>query len=248
MGGIINTTKKAMATNIASTKNLLTGKGRWDDVANVYTGSVSKQVQDSMKKGGEGSPPDPGSFEFDAEKSAADRAAIEAEGKRQYDENLKAIDEFGTGANQRAKDLFGQMLPDIAENAQAAHLYDSTGYGQEVARQQSGIASQIAEQEAQQKLAALAGRQGFQTGGVQRVMSLEDFADQARVAKILGAQMAPSAPSSKATGTSGALAGAGTGATVGTSILPGWGTAIGAALGGAAGYMGGSQANKKGGK
>lgn len=179
------------------------------------------------------------SFNFDPNQSANDQAAINALGQRQYDTALKGIGDVGTANTQRAKDLFGQMLPNIAENAQAAHLYDSTGYGQEVGRQQANIASSVANQEAQQKLQALGGLQGFQTGALQRGMGLEDFVNQANVAKAIGAQYAPQAPSSKATGLSGGVSGAAAGAPFGP---------YGAAIGGGAGLLLGSQANQKGSK
>lgn len=180
-------------------------------------------------------------FGFDPNQSANDQAAINAEGSKQYDQTLAGINDLGTAQTQRAKDLFSQMLPDIAENSQAQHLYDSTGYGNEVARQQSSIASQIAEQEAQQRLAALGAKQGFQTGALQRGMSLADFVNQANVAKSIGATMAPQAPNSKATGLSGATSGAAAGAPFGP-----WG----AAIGGGVGLLAGSQAsnNPRGGK
>lgn len=237
MGGIKNTIQKG----VGATKTVLSGKGNFKDVGEMFTG-----MDFQNRPGAPGATPDP--LDFDAQQAAADKASIEAEGQRQYDQNLAAINDSGTAETQRAKDLFGQMLPDIAENSQAAHLYDSTGYGQEVARQQSNIASQVAEQQAQQRLAALTGKQQFQTGAIQRNMSLQDFTNQARVAKAIGATMVPQAPSSKATGMSGGIAGAGTGATIGTSIAPGYGTALGALLGGVAGYTGGSNINNKGGK
>lgn len=139
-----------------------------------------------------------GPFTLDPNQMSGDQAAINSEGQRQYDATLKGISDVSTANTARAKALFGQMLPDIAENSQAAHLYDSTGYGQEVARQQSNIASEVANQEAQQKLQALSGLQGFQTGALQRGLSLEDFINQANVAKTIGAQMAPQPPSGKA--------------------------------------------------
>lgn len=143
------------------------------------------------------SPFTPGPFSVDPTQLATDKADILGLGNKQYGDTLAALDQNRTASTQRAKDLFGQMLPDIAENAQAAHLYDSTGYGQEVARQQSSIASQLAQQEADQKLQALSGRQGFETGAVQRGQSLEDFINSANVAKTIGAQMAPPPPSGK---------------------------------------------------
>lgn len=248
MGGVVNSLKKTTSLVTDSAKKIASGKANWRDHLNVMDGGLTKQLDDSyIHKQADWQPPDD-PLAFDPNQAASDQSAIEGEGNRQYQQNLDQINQSGTAETQRAKDLFGQMLPDIAENSQAAHLYDSTGYGQEVGRQQANIASQVAENEAGQRNAALASRQGFQTGALQRGMSLEDFASQARVAKAIGAQMAPQAPSSKATGTSGALAGAGTGATVGTGILPGWGTAIGAVGGGIAGYAGGASANKKGGK
>ncbi len=144
-----------------------------------------------------GNPYLPGPFGFDPAQSAADQAAITGLGQKQYSDTLGAIDTNSAAQTQRAKDLFGQMLPDIAENSQAAHLYDSTGYGQEVGRQQANIASQIASQGAEQKMQALQGRQGFETGALQRGQSLEDFINQANVAKTLGAQMAPPPPNGK---------------------------------------------------
>lgn len=228
MGGV----QKTMQKGFDATKKVLSGKGNLTDFGEMATGMDFHHTPDQ-----------PGYVDplnFDAQQAAGDKANIEAEGQRQYDQSVGGIKEVGTAETQRAKDLFGQMLPNIAENAQAAHLYDSTGYGQEVARQQSGIASQIAEQEAQQRLAALGAKQGFQTGGIQREMSLQDFTNQARVAKAIGAQMAPQAPSSKATGLSGGVAGAGAGFQAGGPY--------GALLGGAGGYALGSQANKKGGK
>jgi len=136
-------------------------------------------------------------FGINPNQSAADQADINSLGKQQYQDTTNKIEDTGTAETQRAKDLFAQTLPDIAENAQAAHLYDSTGYGQEVARQQSNIASQVAEKEAQQKLQALQGLQGFQTGALQRGQSLEDFVNQANVAKSIGAQVAPQPPTGK---------------------------------------------------
>lgn len=143
------------------------------------------------------SPAVPGPFGLDPAMLAKDQSDITNLGEKQYTDTLAALGTAQTADTQRAKDLFGQMLPDIAENAQAAHLYDSTGYGQEVARQQANIASQLAQQESQARLGALQGRQGFETGALQRGQSMEDFINQANVAKTLGAQMAPPPPSGK---------------------------------------------------
>jgi len=236
MGGVKNTMQKGFG----ATKKVLSGKGNLTDFGEMATGI---DFHNRPANPGSVDPNDP--FTYNTASANADKAAIEAEGQRQYDQNLAGINEYGNAETKRAHDLFGQMLPDIAENSQAAHLYDSTGYGQEVARQQSNIASQIAENEAQQRMSALSGRQGFQTGGLQRLMGLQDFTQQAKVAKAIGATNAPQAPSSKATGSAGALAGAGAGAQAGTAVSPGYGTALGALIGAGAGYYGGSMQGKR---
>lgn len=147
--------------------------------------------------GGANNPYVSGPFSLDPNQVTGDLANINNLGKQQYSDTLGAIDTNSAAQTQRAKDLFAETLPDIAENAQAAHLYDSSGYGQEVARQQSGIASQVASEAATAKMNALAGRQGFETGALQRGQSLEDFINQANVAKTIGAQMAPQPPTGK---------------------------------------------------
>ncbi len=138
-----------------------------------------------------------GPFSLDPNQLSGDKADINNLGQKQYTDTLGAIDANATAQNQRVADLMKSSLPDIAENAQAAHLYDSTGYGQEVARQQAQLASGVASQAAQDKLSALSGRQGFETGALQRGQSLEDFINQANVAKTIGAQMAPQPASGK---------------------------------------------------
>lgn len=138
-----------------------------------------------------------GPFSLDPNQLTADQTNITNLGQKQYADTLAGIDTNTAAQTQRAADIMKQTLPDIAENAQAAHLYDSTGYGQEVARQQAQLASQVASNAAQEKLQALQGRQGFETGALQRGQSLEDFINQANVAKTIGAQMAPLPPSGK---------------------------------------------------
>lgn len=138
-----------------------------------------------------------GPFSLDPNQYARNKADIIGLGEKQYADTLGAINTNESAQTQRAKDLFIQMLPNIAENSQAAHLYDSTGYGQEVGRQQANLASQFASDAANQRMQALQGRQGFETGALQRGQSLEDFINQANVAKTIGAQMAPVPPNGK---------------------------------------------------
>lgn len=165
----------------------VTGGNPVKDIANDYYPGV----------GGQDNPYISGPFSLDPNQVAGDKADILGLGNKQYSDTLAGIDEYGTAQNKYAKELFSTMLPDIAENSQAAHLYDSTGYGQEVARQQANIASQVAADQAEKRLSALNGRQGFETGALQRGLSLEDFINQANVAKTIGAQMAPQPASGK---------------------------------------------------
>lgn len=160
-----------------------------------------------------------GPFTLDPAQFTADRAAISGEGQKQFNDTNAFInsdatarsaarDQLANVLNTQAKNSFSQMLPDIAENSQAAHLYDSTGYGQEVARQQaaleSGIQSQLGQQGVQdiyntsnQRAAALQGQQGFGSAALQRGLSLEDQINNANISKSIGAAFAPQPPSGK---------------------------------------------------
>lgn len=139
----------------------------------------------------------PGPFSLDPNQLTADQQNITDLGSKQYADTLAGIDANTATQSKVASDFFKSSLPDIAENANAAHLYDSTGYGNEVARQQALLAGQVASKDADARLSALSGRQGFETGALQRGQSLEDFINQANVAKTIGAQMAPLPPSGK---------------------------------------------------
>lgn len=165
------------------------------------------------------SPYIPGPFTLDQGQFNSDRAAIAGEGQKQFNDTNAFInsdaaarsaarDQLANVLNTQAKNSFSQMLPDIAENSQAAHLYDSTGYGQEVARQQaaleSGIQSQLGQQGVQdiyntsnQRAAALQGQQGFGSAALQRGLSMEDQINNANISKTLGQVFAPQPPSGK---------------------------------------------------
>lgn len=128
----------------------------------------------------EGSPGISGPFSLD---STNDQAAINALGEKQYQETLKQIP-------TEISNAMNKSLPGIAEDYNAGHLLNSSGYGNEVARQHSQMTKDLVGQ-------AIQGRQGFQTGALQRGLSMEDFVNQANVAKSIGAQMAPQPASGK---------------------------------------------------
>lgn len=188
----------------------------------------------------------------------ADERDINSLGQSQFDANNQFItqdaatratgrDKLAELLTQRARDSFARTLPDIAENSQAAHLYDTTGYGQEVARQQSALGQDIASHlgevglndinlTSQRGAAGLDALHQQQQSGLSRRLSVQDYINQTRRAKLLGQQAAPQV-NGKAGQTGATLSGAGAGATAGSAFGP-WGTAIGGAAGGAAGYFG----------
>jgi hypothetical protein len=217
MGGVANTVKQAVsnpAKTFGQGLGAISTGGLSLLAPHSAIGRVGGDVGSALTFGASGAPVNPfsgaplygdknpnpyigGPFSLDPNQISGDRAAITGEGDQQYAESLGSIDDVNRAELNQAKQSFADLLPNIAENANAAHLYDSTGYGQEVARQQSNIASQLASDQANRKYAALSGRQGFQSAALQRGLSLEDFVNQANVAKTIGAQMAPPPPSGK---------------------------------------------------
>lgn len=126
-----------------------------------------------------------------------DRASIEAEGVRQQQQTLAAINQNFPQQQQYAAETFQRMLPQLAEDYNAHHLLNSTGYQQEAARQAAYLAQDLSSQRSNQIAQALTGAQGFQTAGLNRTFSLADFQRQAQLAQQLGAQAAPQVGSGK---------------------------------------------------
>lgn len=216
MGGVVKGAKKTVTNVGGSTKDIFTGKGNIGDFQKVIFSDLGNQIYDTtMGKKHPAVSDDP--FMFDQGQFDSDRAAIYQEGQKQYDETLKLIP-------AEVANSINRSLPMLKEELNANGLLNSSAYGNEVARRQSDLAQNLVTQ-------AVQGRQGFQTGALQRGLSLEDFVNQAKVAKSIGATMAPQVGNGKGT----AVAGLGAGATAGTAVMPGWGTAIGAGLG----YLGG---------
>ena len=280
MGGVSKTISKQWD----SAGKVLSGKGNARDVFSAFTGMPT---QDRAVPPPYNITQDP--FTFDPAQTQADQQSIidtgtknaDAQnvlGQKQYDQ----ANQFITG-DQATRDLarerlsqalinqnqatFKQGLPSTEEALNAQHLLNGSGLGQELARQQGNISTNIANQigtlgaqdytqASDQRAQALQGLQANQgqalginqaasANSLSRGISLEDFARQAQLAKAIGAQAAPQVPNGKSTGTSAGLAGAGTGATIGSAV-PGVGTAIGALIGGGLGYAGGSQTGKGG--
>lgn len=199
IGGDIATfgTNEIAGNPIGNATSKFTGGGTNIGTGSIYGGRIFGGTSGLFGGSGEDNPYVSGPFSLDPNQYAQDKADINNLGQSQYDQTLGAIDQNATAQNAAASNFFQQSLPNIAENAQASHLYDSTGYGQEVARQQAALASQVAANTSDQKLQALQGLQGMQTGALQRGQSLEDFINQANVSKSIGQMMAPKPPSGK---------------------------------------------------
>lgn len=221
----------------------------------ILTGGMAGQDQmPALFGGGDPNPYIGGPFSLDPAQLAADKAAISGLGASQDAQNQQFItsdaesrsgarDQLARLLTQQAQQSFSQTLPKTAEDYNAGHLLNSSGYGNEVARQQSNLAAQIANQVAlqgvsdinrtsDQKAAALQGLQGFGNAGLSRQFSLEDFINSANVSKTIGAQTAPQVSSGK--GQTGTLLG-GVGA-----LAPLVGAARGFGKGGPAGAAAGA--------
>lgn len=160
----------------------------------------------------------PGPFSLDPAQLDADRTAITNLGQTQYRDTLEGIDTAGKAAQDYAGQTLQRMLPGIEEDLNSKHLLNSSALPQELGRQASSLAQDVAAQQAQAKLAALNPLQANQQQSLQRGLSLEDFITNANVAKTLGAQMAPQVNNGKAN-TGALLQGAGSLATGAKGLL-----------------------------
>jgi len=186
---------------------------------------------------------------MDPAQIAADQASINQLGAQQADATTalgqKQYDQYNSfiegdqvsrdAARQRLAEaltkqnqaIFQQGMAGTLEDLNARKLVNSSGVGQEFARQQGDIATNIANQirtagaqdygyASNQRAAALQALQGMQQQGLgisntagnnalSRGFSLNDFVNQANVAKSIGAQSAPQVGNGK--GQTGTLLG-----------------------------------------
>lgn len=226
MGGVSNTVNKG----VQNTKTLLSGKGNLGTVGNIVLGNTTFN-----KPAGWQPDPNANPFGLDPTQSASDQVAITNLGNQQYQDTLSSIDQNATSQGDYANQLLQRSIPGIEEKLNSQSLLNSSALPQELARQASYSAQDVASQRANAIANALVGKQGFQTAALNRGFSLSDFENQAKVAKAIGATTAPQVGNGK--GAASGLAAAGVGAKVGSAFGP-WGTVIGAG----AGYAGGSGA------
>lgn len=226
MGGVSNTINKG----VQNTGKILSGKGNLGDVGNIVLGNTTFN-----KPAGWQPPPDPNDpFALNTPQAIADQQSIQDLGNQQYGDTLSAIDKNSADQQTYAGQTVQRMLPDIEETLNGQHLLNSSALPQTIGQQASYYAQDVASQRANAIQNALAGKQSFDTGSLQRGLSLEDFTQQAKVAKALGATVAPQVGNGKGT----AVAGLGSGAAAGSSFGP-----YGALIGAGAGYLAGGGAN-----
>jgi len=127
----------------------------------------------------------------------SDRFAVEREGIRQAMQAQAAEAEAATTRESRLADLaallqqqeestFARLTPQLAEQAQAQGLFETSAFGESLARERTALAEQTQQALALQglsdrdaeilgQLRADAIQRGFQTGGLQRQFGLEDI-------------------------------------------------------------------------
>ena len=166
----------------------------------ILTGGVGAGSNIPSVFGGSSTPNVPGPFTLDPNQVAGDTAAINSLGDTQYKQTLDTLTGSDTTPGSLAS-LMKASLPATAEDYNAGHVLTSSAYPQEVARQEATLAAQYG-------LPALQQKQSMGQAALGRQFSLEDFINQANVAKTIGATAAPQVSSGKGqTGT--ALSGVG---------------------------------------
>lgn len=185
--------------------------GRLGRIPDALTGNLGDHNLNS---------PQYGPLQFDPSQLAADQAAISGLGQSQYDQSNKFIDsdqqarqsargQLADALTKQSQASFQQALPQTLEDLNARKLLNGSGVGQELARQQGNIATNIANQvgtlgagdidhASQMRSAALGGLQGTQTSGLQRKLQLEDFINQANMSRQLGHEFTPQNNNGKA--------------------------------------------------
>jgi len=172
---------------------------------NPYGLPVGNPLPGIFHSDNEGERPIAGPFSLDPYQLSADQSAINKLGTQQksdlntlaqsqYEQNLKQI-----------PDLVSKQIelenPDIMESLNATHQLNSTAYPTELARRQAELTQSLVvpatQQLQQQQLAALNTGQGFESGALQRGLSLEDQINNANISKTIGQVFAPQPPTGK---------------------------------------------------
>lgn len=152
----------------------------------------------------------------------SDQYNLEREGIRQRMQQEQVAGEQTTKRRSLLTDLSGLLqnqatisreraIPEIAEQANVAGIYRSTGFGQALADNELQLQQDIASTLGNKALEygetdvnvlgdILSNQQGFQSAGVERKFSLDDFARQAAYARELAMLSKPAEPKGKSKG------------------------------------------------
>lgn len=185
-----------------------------------------------------------------------DQLTIEQEATRQAEQQRQAYEAQNALSTQRMaqlKDLltqqedqqFNENKTGIYEDLNSRGLLRSSELGAALGREKAKLAATTNNQLSQTALSdtdrqvkaisdILAQQQSFQTSGLERRFTLEDFNREASLSQQLGSQYAPQVKGGSSV-LSGVLGGAGSGAMAGKTIGGPWGAGIGAVLGGVSG-------------
>lgn len=184
-----------------------------------------------------------------------DQSVIEQESIRQAEQQRQAFEAQNALSQQRMDQLRGLLTqqedqqfdlakPGIYEDLNTKGLLRSSGLGTALAKEKAALSASTNNQLSQTALGdtdrqiksiadILAQQQSFQTSGLERRFTLEDFNKEANLAKSLGATNAPQIKGGNSV-LGGVLGGAVSGAGAGAALGP-WGAGAGAVLGAAGG-------------
>ncbi len=213
----------------------LTGGANGGSIVNPFNG------QTIFGGNGGSSSGTPGPFSLDPTQLAGDTSAITGLGTSQSAAaNNLATQQYQQTMSQAPQLISNQLAldnPAIEESLNSTGQLDSTAYPTALAHEQAQLSNAIAlpalQQEQQQQQGAQQNLFGSQQAGVGRQLSLEDFVNQANVAKTIGAAAAPQVGNGKGqTGT--LLSGIGSVAGPAATLAKGIGKGAGAAGAGTA--------------
>lgn len=180
-----------------------------------------------------------------------DQSVIEAEAARQAEQSRQAFEAEKSIRSSRLTDLAALLTkeedrklnleqPGIYEDLNTRGLLRSSGLGEALAREKSKLAGESANVLATQGLTdrdaeisgiqdILARTQQFQTSGLERKFTIEDFNREAETARALGSQYAPQVKGGNSV-LQGVLGSAASGAAAGGAIGGPWGAGVGAII------------------
>lgn len=168
-------------------------------------------------------------FYLDPEQMAADQNSLDALMKTDSEARAASRSKLSDALIKQNQEVFRQGMAGTLEDLNSRGLANSSGVGQEFARQQGDISSNISNQIATLGAGDIENESALRQAGLSRKFSMEDFINQANVAKSIGAQTAPQVPSGKGSALSTTAGALGAAAPFISLFNPAAGVAAGAA-------------------